>query len=118
MTNLCSRFIANVSERLAQDPRIPLELRDAYRETAATVLHQQFLAMLPDRAADSGCLRFYPPQELEHQRQMREQRVKDLLASGMAPAQVATATGCSRTHAYRVQSRMRRSSSAKSQQSP
>lgn len=118
MTNLCSRFIASVSERIAQDPSIRPECRDAYRETVASVLHQQFLALLPERAADSGCLRFYPPQKLEHQRRMRDDRVRALLASGMAPELVAIEVGCSRAHAYRVQTSMRRAAAAQSQTSP
>jgi hypothetical protein len=108
MTNLCTRFIVNAAERLAQDQRIPAEARQAFRDTAASVLHQQLLALLPDRMADSGCLRFYPARSLSVHREERDQRIQALLVSGMSAEQAAADTGCSRAHAYRIRARVLR----------
>lgn len=108
MANLCTRFINAAAARLAQDPRIPVEARQAFRDAAQHVLRQQMLALLPERGADTGCLRFYPPSLQADERQQRDQRIRALLAAGVTPEQVAAEVGCSRAHAYRTRAAMRR----------
>jgi DNA invertase Pin-like site-specific DNA recombinase len=106
--NLCTRFINAAAARLAAHPAIPAESRSAYRETVASVLHQQLLALMPQRMADTGPLRLYPPAQLPAHRAAREQRIRAMLASGSAPELVALEVGCSRAHVYRVRKAMSR----------
>lgn len=108
MANLCIRFINAAAARLAQDPRIPVEARQAFRDAAQHVLRQQLLDLLPERGADSGCLRFYPPSLHADERKQRDLRIRALLAGGMTPDEVAAQVGCSRAHAYRARAAMRR----------
>lgn len=48
----------------------------------------------------------------DHERQLRDHRLRALMASGTSPAFAALEVGCSRAHAYRVQAAMRRQSQA------
>ena len=107
-SNLCTRFIHAAAERLAAHPAIPAESRTAYRDPVASVLHQQLLALMTQRMADTGPLRLYPPAQLPAHRAAREQRIRAMLASGSAPELVALEVGCSRAHVYRVRKAMGR----------
>lgn len=89
--------IRSASERIAADPRIPAEARAALRDTAVSVLHQQFSALM-------GGERVYAPRVDESVRQAQRQRIAAALAAGEAPRVIARREGCSLRWVYKLRS--------------
>lgn len=79
---ILSRLIRTAAERLAHDPVVPPENREAFRANCESVLHAQF-------SLEFGGERIYAPREATWLRMERRQRIERALALGDSTAAIA-----------------------------
>lgn len=102
-------MLRSLAERAALHPRMQAAIADAFMNAVQSTLPDVIEAVLAQQADHQfGTLRLYRRKVPEEMRQVRDARVRALLAGGMAPELVAVEAGCSRAHAYRIQASMRR----------
>lgn len=78
------RIISSAAERLAQDPRIPADAREAFRATAVSVFEQQVRDLI---GCDSVLLTGW--RVTPSDRQARRQRIEMAIRSGEPAAAIA-----------------------------
>lgn len=88
--SMLTRIIAASAERLAQDPRIPLEAREAFRQAAVTTMHGLWSSAF---GGETAWVRLYVPRRDAPQREARRRRILAALAAGELPARVADREG-------------------------
>lgn len=101
-------LLRSLAERAATHPRMEQAIMGAIRGVLPSVL-EQLIAEEAERRGDH-VLRMYPRRNPSADREIRDQRLRGLLAAGTSPDLAAVEVGCSRAHAYRVQAAMRRQS--------
>lgn len=91
-SSILSRVITAAAQRLAQDPAIPVENRQAFAATAASVMHAQWSAMF---GGETVKVRVYAPHQSATARADRRARILEHLRRGHRPADIAAAEGVS-----------------------
>lgn len=99
--SLFSTLVGTLAERVAMHPSIPVENRDALRETARSVIAGELQRMF-----GGDQLRMYVPQVSAEQRQERDERIGEKLAEGGHPDDVAQRERLSGRHVRRLRGRL------------
>lgn len=96
-------MLRSLAERAALHPRMEAAVAGAVISAVRSTLPGVIEALLAEQADHQfGTLRLYRRKVPEEMRQVRDARVRALLAGGMAPELVAVEAGCSRRHVYNV----------------
>jgi len=81
-SSLLQAVIDAAADRLAADPRVPLPARQAYRDTAVSVLRQQFSVLVGERVYVGNGLHRLVLQEGAEDKAARRSRIVAALAAG------------------------------------
>lgn len=95
--------LVNLAERAASHPRIERAVVSAIRTELPGVI-RELLEEMADH--EGGTLRLYRNKRPQRDRQVRDDRVRTLLAAGASPEVAAAEVGCSRRHAYTLRLQM------------
>jgi hypothetical protein len=98
---LMSQVIGAIAERLAADPRIPVENREAYRQTVRSVIEAELSRLFPGEQ-----LRMYIPKFGSAQRKERDERIAAAIAAGEAPDDIAKRESITVRHVRRLRGRI------------
>jgi hypothetical protein len=100
-TVVIAQLIGKVADRLAADPLVPPENRNAYRDTICSVFSAQLAAMFGGEE-----VRFYVPKAATDLRVARDERIAAALAAGKPATEVAKAERVSDRHVRRLRGRL------------
>jgi hypothetical protein len=100
-SNKLSVVINAVAERIAADPLVPEENRQALRDTAVTVIQGEFSAQF-----GWGEALFFLPKVWLEQRRARSERVAAALSAGEAAESIARREKISPRHLRRLRGRI------------
>lgn len=96
-------MLRSLAERAALHPRMEDAVAGAVISAVRATLPGIIESLLSEQADHQfGTLRLYRRKVPDDMRRVRDDRVRALLASGMAPELVALEAGCSRRHVYNV----------------
>jgi hypothetical protein len=99
--SLFSSLVGSLADRVATHPSIPIENRDALRETARSVIASEL-----QRLFGGDQLRLYVPRVSAEQRQERDARIGEALVEGGQPDDVAQRERLSGRHVRRLRGRL------------
>lgn len=96
-------MLRSLAERAALHPRMEDAVAGAVISAVRATLPGIIEMLVADMAdPETGTLRLRKRKVPDDMRRMRDDRVRALLAAGMAPELVALEVGCSRRHVYNV----------------